>query len=61
MRMPGRISAAIEVLGDVLGNQRPVSMALQAWGRGNRYAVAAQRFDAAASTEGSACPRMIGP
>ncbi|NNE22673.1 MAG: RsmB/NOP family class I SAM-dependent RNA methyltransferase [Rhizobiales bacterium] len=43
MRTPGRISAAIEVLGDVLGNNRPVSIALQGWARGNRYAGSGDR------------------
>ena len=43
MRMPGRISAAIDVLADVLGNQRPVSFALQTWGRSNRYAGSGDR------------------
>lgn len=43
MRTPGRISAAIEVLSDVLGNNRPVSLALQGWARGNRYAGSGDR------------------
>ncbi|MDH3740790.1 MAG: RsmB/NOP family class I SAM-dependent RNA methyltransferase [Hyphomicrobiales bacterium] len=43
MRTPGRISAAIEVLSDVLGNNRPVSIALQGWARGNRYAGSGDR------------------
>ena len=43
MKMPGRISAAIDVLTDVLGNNRPVSVALQGWARGNRYAGSGDR------------------
>lgn len=43
MRTPGRVGAAIEVLGDVLGNNRPVSLALQGWARGNRYAGSGDR------------------
>lgn len=43
MRTPGRISAAIDVLSDVLGNNRPASLALQGWARGNRYAGSSDR------------------
>ena len=38
MRLPGRLSAAIDVLTDVETRKRPVSEALKAWGLNNRFA-----------------------
>lgn len=43
MRLPGRLSAAIEVLTDVESRKRPVSEALKAWGLNNRFAGAGDR------------------
>ena len=43
MRLPGRLSAAIEVLADVESRHRPVSEALKAWGLNNRFAGAGDR------------------
>lgn len=43
MRLPGRLSAAIEVLTDVETRHRPVSEALKAWGLNNRFAGAGYR------------------
>lgn len=43
MRLPGRISAAIEVLEDIDRRHRPVSEALKAWGLNNRFAGAGDR------------------
>lgn len=43
MRLPGRLSAAIEVLADVETRHRPVSEALKAWGLNNRFAGAGDR------------------
>jgi|SRR6185312_5028264 len=43
MRLPGRLSAAIEVLGDVAARHRPVSEALKGWGINNRFAGAGDR------------------
>jgi 16S rRNA (cytosine967-C5)-methyltransferase len=43
MRLPGRLSAAIEVLADIEARKRPVSEALKAWGLGNRFAGAGDR------------------
>lgn len=43
MRLPGRLSAAIEVLTDVEARRRPVSEALKAWGLNNRFAGAGDR------------------
>lgn len=43
MRLPGRLSAAIEVLADVEARHRPVSEALKAWGLNNRFAGAGDR------------------
>jgi 16S rRNA (cytosine967-C5)-methyltransferase len=43
MRLPGRLSAAIEVLTDVETRKRPVSEALKAWGLNNRFAGAGDR------------------
>jgi 16S rRNA (cytosine967-C5)-methyltransferase len=43
MRLPGRLSAAIEVLADVEARHRPVAEALKAWGLSNRFAGAGDR------------------
>ena len=43
MRLPGRLSAAIEVLSEVETRKRPVSEALKAWGLANRFAGAGDR------------------
>lgn len=43
MRLPGRLSAAIEVLSDVETRKRPISEALKAWGLNNRFAGAGDR------------------
>src|SRR5690349_437 len=43
MRLPGRLSAAIQVLTDVEGRKRPVAEALKAWGLNNRFAGAGDR------------------
>lgn len=43
MRLPGRLSAAIDVLTDVDTRKRPVSEALKAWGLNNRFAGAGDR------------------
>jgi 16S rRNA (cytosine967-C5)-methyltransferase len=43
MRLAGRLSAAIEILGEVASRHRPVSEALKSWGLGNRFAGAGDR------------------
>jgi 16S rRNA (cytosine967-C5)-methyltransferase len=43
MRLPGRLSAAIDVLTEVETRKRPVSEALKAWGLANRFAGAGDR------------------
>src|SRR6185437_9077283 len=43
MRLPGRLSAAIEILGEVESRHRPVSEALKGWGINNRFAGAGDR------------------
>ncbi len=43
MRLPGRLSAAIEVLDDIGRRHRPVAEALKAWGLNNRFAGAGDR------------------
>lgn len=43
MRLPGRLSAAMEILGDVAARHRPVSEALKGWGISNRFAGAGDR------------------
>lgn len=43
MRLPGRLSAAMDVLTDVETRKRPVSEALKAWGLNNRFAGAGDR------------------
>lgn len=43
MRLPGRISAAIEILADLNQRQRPVSLALKDWGLSHRFAGSGDR------------------
>ncbi len=43
MKLPGRLSAAIEVLDDIDRRHRPVAEALKAWGLNNRFAGAGDR------------------
>ena len=43
MRLPGRLSAAIDVLTEVESRKRPVSEALKSWGLANRFAGAGDR------------------
>ncbi len=43
MRMPGRISAAIEVLTEVFARHRPASEALKDWGKAHRFAGSSDR------------------
>ena len=43
MRTPGRMTAAMEVLDDVLSKHRPVSVAMQEWARRNRFAGSGDR------------------
>lgn len=43
MRLPGRISAAIEVLADIEARHRSVAEALKSWGLANRFAGAGDR------------------
>ena len=43
MRLPGRVSAAIEILADIDRHHRPVAEALKAWGLANRFAGAGDR------------------
>ncbi|KAB2845725.1 MAG: RsmB/NOP family class I SAM-dependent RNA methyltransferase, partial [Hyphomicrobiaceae bacterium] len=43
MRPPGRLSAAIEILEDILSRHRPASAALADWGKAHRFAGAADR------------------
>ena len=43
MRLPGRLSAAIEVLTDIEARKRPVAEALKSWGLANRFAGAGDR------------------
>lgn len=43
MRLPGRLSAAIEVLADIETRKRPVAEALKSWGLANRFAGAGDR------------------
>lgn len=38
MRLPGRASAATEILGDILDRHRPASEALRDWGKAHRFA-----------------------
>ncbi len=43
MRMPGRVSAAIEVLKEVFEHHRPASEALKDWGKAHRFAGSTDR------------------
>jgi 16S rRNA (cytosine967-C5)-methyltransferase len=43
MRMPGRISAAIEVLREITDRHRPASEALRDWGKAHRFAGSGDR------------------
>ncbi len=43
MRMPGRVSAAIEVLTEVFTRHRPASEALKDWGKAHRFAGSSDR------------------
>ena len=43
MRMGGRASAAIEILGEILNRHRPAADALKDWGRAHRFAGGADR------------------
>lgn len=43
MRLPGRLAAAIEVLGAIEARHRPASEALKDWGNANRFAGAGDR------------------
>ena len=43
MRPPGRLSAAIEILDDILTRHRPTSAALADWGKAHRFAGAGDR------------------
>ncbi len=43
MKLPGRLSAPIEVLDDIERRHRPVAEALKAWGLNNRFAGAGDR------------------
>ncbi|MEM8665036.1 MAG: MFS transporter, partial [Pseudomonadota bacterium] len=43
MRAAGRITAAIEVLGEVEGRRRPVADALRDWGLSHRFAGSGDR------------------
>lgn len=43
MRLAGRVTAAIEVLDDILNRHRPASMALADWGRSHRFAGSGDR------------------
>ena len=72
MKLAGRISAAIEVLAEITGRNRPASEALKDWGKAHRFAGSTDRhvigtlvFDAlrhrnsAAAIGGSAEPRGL--
>ena len=43
MRLPGQISAAIEVLTDMEARHRPASAALRDWGLSHRFAGSGDR------------------
>ncbi len=43
MRLPGRIAAAMEVLGDIAARHRPVADALRDWGLSHRFAGSGDR------------------
>ena len=72
MRMPGRVSAAIEILTDIFVRHRPASEALRDWGKshrfaggGDRHAIGTLVYDAlrkkasAANRMGSDAPRAL--
>ncbi len=72
MRVPGRVAAAIEILGDVLQRHRPAAEALKDWGKSHRFAGSGDRhaigtlvYDAlrqknsAAQAAGSDAPRSL--
>ncbi len=72
MRMPGRVSAAIEILTDILDRHRPASETLRDWGKahrfaggGDRHAIGTLVYDAlrrrasAAHRMGSDAPRAL--
>ncbi len=43
MRVPGRVAAAIEILGDILQRHRPAAEALKDWGKSHRFAGSGDR------------------
>jgi 16S rRNA (cytosine967-C5)-methyltransferase len=43
MRMPGRVSAAIEILSEIFERHRPASEALKDWGKAHRFAGSTDR------------------
>lgn len=43
MRLPGRVSAAIDILGDIATRHRPAAEALKDWGKAHRFAGAGDR------------------
>src|SRR6059036_1702489 len=43
MRIPGRVSAAIEILKDIFERHRPASEALKDWGKAHRFAGSTDR------------------
>lgn len=43
MRPGARVAAAIEILDEILGRHQPVAMALQSWGKANRFAGSGDR------------------
>ncbi len=43
MRPGARIAAAVEILDDILARHQPVSLALQSWGKGHRFAGSGDR------------------
>ncbi len=43
MRLPGRVSAAIEILGEIATRHRPAAEALKDWGKAHRFAGAGDR------------------
>jgi 16S rRNA (cytosine967-C5)-methyltransferase len=72
LRVPGRVAAAIEILGDILQRHRPAAEALKDWGKSHRFAGSGDRhaigtlvYDAlrkkntVAQVSGSAQPRGL--
>jgi 16S rRNA (cytosine967-C5)-methyltransferase len=43
MRLPGRVSAAIEILAEIATRHRPAAEALKDWGKAHRFAGAGDR------------------